>query len=328
MAEILSQSQIDELLNNLSSGDVDLQELQVNDKKVKEYDFRSPKKITKETIKLIKGCYENYCRILTSRLTSMLRLMCDVTVEQVEESIFHEYNNALDDYVLMGLIDVKYPDKTVSDSQILMEVSKPLSFVIMDRLLGGRGEEYEVVRDYTDIELSLLDNVLKQLILQMGPTWESTLEIETELSKIETNSRFVQSINYNDTVVIIVLNVTLNQLSGKITVCVPSIILDEIFKKANMLLKVGSKKADQNIEEQKSTILNTIKSSNLNVTGVLGNAHATLQDIVNMKVGDLIILDQNIDSDVNVNVEDEKWFEGKWGTKKNKNVIKINKIIR
>src|SRR5690606_34093309 len=124
-----------------------------------EYDFRSPKKITKETIKLLSGIYENYCRMLTSRLTSILRLMCDVTVEQVEESIFHEYNNALDDYVLMGLINVKYPDKTSSDSQILMEISKPLSFVIIDRILGGVGEEYGNIRDYTDIELSLLSNL-------------------------------------------------------------------------------------------------------------------------------------------------------------------------
>jgi flagellar motor switch protein FliM len=327
MAEILSQSQIDELLDNLSSGDVNIQELEVNEKKIKEYDFRSPKKITKETIKLLKGIYENYCRMITSQLTSMLRLTCDVTVEQVEESIFHEYNNALDDYVLMGLIDVKYPDNTASDSQILMEISKPLSFVIIDRLLGGEGKEYEHMRDYTDIELSLLNNMLKGLVKLMGSTWESTLEIETELSKLETNSRFVQSINYNDTVVIIVLNVTLNQSSGKITLCVPSTILDEIFKKANIISKVGSKKSDQSIEEQKNAIMGSIKSSKLTITGILGKADATLYDIVNMQAGDLIVLDKNISSDVDVNIDNVKWFEGKWGTRKNKGVIKINKII-
>lgn len=327
MAEILSQSQIDELLNNLSSGDVNIHELEVNEKKIKEYDFRSPKKITKETIKLLKGIYENYCRILTSRLTSILRLMCDVTVEQVEESIFHEYNNALDDYVLMGLIDVKYPDKSISDSQILMEMSKPLSFVIIDRLLGGIGEEYEHSRDYTDIELSLLGNMLKQIVKLMGATWESTLEIETELSKIETNSKFIQSINYNDTVVIIVLNVTLNQSNGKITICMPSSILDEIFKKANLLSKNNNRKADQSIEEQKAAILDSLKSSRLTITGVLGKAQATLQDVVNMQVGDLIILNKAMNADIDVNVDGEKWFEGKLGTKKSKNVIKINKII-
>ncbi len=327
MAEILSQSQIDELLNNLNSGDVNIQELEAADKKIKEYDFRSPKKITKETIKLLKGIYENYCRMLTSRLTSMLRLMCDVSVEQVEESIFHEYNNALDDYVLMGLIDVKYPDDTKADSQILMEISKPLSFVIIDRLLGGSGEEYDNIRDYTDIELSLLNNMLKQLVRMMGSTWESTLQIETNLSKIETNSRFIQSINYNDSVVIVVLNVTLNQSSGKITICVPLSILEEILKKASIISKSMNKKSEQSIEEQKSAIMDSLRSSKLTITGILGKSNATLQDIVNMQVGDLIILDKSISSDVDVNVDGEKWFEGKWGTRKNKGAIKINKTI-
>ncbi len=325
MAEILSQSQIDELLNNLSTGDVNIQELEASEKKIKEYDFRSPKKITKETIKLLNGIYENYCRMVTSRLTSMLRLMCDVTVEQVEESIFHEYNNALDDYVLMGLVDVKYPDNTVADSQILMEVSKPLSFVIIDRLLGGTGEDYEYNRDYTDIELSLLGNMLKQLVKQMGSNWESTLEIDTELAKIETNSRFIQSINYNDTVLIIVLNVELNQSAGKITICIPSSILEEIFKKASNYTK-NNKKSDQSREEQKAAIMSSIKSSTLTVTGVLGKSQASLQDVLNMQIGDLIILDRNVNSDIDLNVNGRKWFEGKWGVRKKKGVIKINKI--
>lgn len=328
MAEILSQSQIDELLNNLSSGDVDIKEIEANEKKVKEYDFRSPKKITKETIKLLKGIYEGYCRMLSSRLTSMLRLMCDVTVEQVEESIFHEYNNALDDYVLMGLVNVGYPDDSVSDSQILMDISKSLSFVIIDRLLGGSGEEYENLRDYTDIELSLLGNMLKQVVPMMGVSWESTIELKTELAKIETNSRFIQSINYNDTVVIVVLNVALNESTGKITICIPSSIIGEVMKKANLFSKTNKKKMDQSVEEQKEIIMDSIKSSKLAITGVLGKAQATLKDIVDMQVGDLIILDKAVNSYVDVNVDGEKWFEGTWGTKKNKGVIKIKNIIR
>lgn len=328
MAEILSQSQIDELLNNLSSGDVDIKEIETNEKKVKEYDFRSPKKITKETIKLLKGIYEGYCRMLSSRLTSMLRLMCDVTVEQVEESIFHEYNNALDDYVLMGLVNVGYPDNSVSDSQILMDISKPLSFVIIDRLLGGSGEEYENIRDYTDIELSLLGNMLKQIVPMMGVSWDSTIELKTELAKIETNSRFIQSINYNDTVVIVVLNVALNESTGKITICMPSSIIGEVMKKANVFSKTSKKKMDQSVEEQKEIIMDSIKSSKLTITGVLGKAQATLKDIVDMQAGDLIILDKAVNSYVDVNVDGEKWFEGTWGTNKNKGVIKIKNIIR
>ncbi len=330
MAEVLSQSQIDELLNNLSSGEIDLQEMesQSKEKKVKEYDFRSPKKITKETVNLLNGIYESYCRNMSSILTSMLRFMCDVTVEQIEESVFHEYNNALNDYVLMGLINVKYPDETVSDNQILMEVSRPLSFVIIDRLLGGSGEESNYTRDYTDIELTLLGNLLKQVIPNMGLAWEGTIGIKTELNKIETNSRFIQSINYNDTVLIIVLNASLNQITGKITICIPTNILDEIFKKADVFSKnIKKKHADQNYENQKEVIMETLKASKLTISGILGKTEATLGDILNMQVDDVIMLDKDCNADVDVNVDGEKWFEGKWGTKKNKGVIKINKII-
>ena len=327
MAEILSQSQIDNLLNNLSSGEIDLKEIESHskDKKIKEYDFRSPKKITKETIKLLNSVYENYCRALSSQLTSMLRLLCDVTIEQVEESRFHEYNNALDDYVLMGLIDVKYSDETISDNQILMEVSKPLSFAIIDRLLGGSGEEYNHVRDYTDIELALLSNLLRYITSLMRVSWESTIDMNTEFEKIETNSRFIQSINYNDTVVVIVLSATINQTSGKITLCIPSNILDEIFMKVDSFSKNNKKK---NYENQKEVIMGSLKASKLKVSGVLGKAEASLNDIINMQIGDVILLDKNINSNVDINVDGEKWFEGKRGIKKNKGVIKINKIIR
>lgn len=330
MAEVLSQSQIDELLNNLNSGEIDIHEIetQSKEKKVKEYDFRSPKKITKETIKLLNGIFENYCRILSSRLTSMFRFSCDVTVEQVEESRFHEYNNALDDYVLMGLIDVVYSDGTASDSQMIMEVSKALSFVMIDRLLGGSGEEFEYIRDYTDIELTLLSNLFKQIVHQIGTSWEGTVDIKTIFDKIETNSRFIQSINYNDTVLIIVLNAKLNQINGKITICIPSGILDEIFKRSDTLSKSNKKKNVEGFENQREMILDSLKASKLVVSGVLGKAQLSLNEIVNMQTGDVIILDKEVNSCVDINVDGEKWFEGKWGIKKNKGVIKINKIIR
>ena len=166
---------------------------------------------------------------------------------------------------------------------------------------------------------------MKQLVKHMGSNWESTIEIETDLAKIETNSRFIQSINYNDTVVIVVLNVSVNQSTGKINLCIPSSILEEILKKASNYSK-NIKKSDQSREEQRTAIMGSIKSSELTVTGVLGKAQATLQDVLNMQTGDLIILDRNINKDIDINVDGKKWFEGKWGTRKNKGVIKINKI--
>jgi len=325
MAEVMSQSQIDELLNNLSSGDINIKEIESQENKIKEYDFKSPKKVTKETIKLLKSIYENYCRILSSFMTSKLGLMCDITVQGIEESIFFEYSNALDEYTMMGLVDIKYPDGTPSENQMIMEISKSLSFMMMERLLGGDGEEPKKLRDYTDIELRILSNLMKQMVNHMGKAWESTIDISTEMTKYETNPRFISNINYNNTIVMITLEANVNGTIGKINICIPFEIIGDIYKKSNIFKKSNKKK--NNSESQKEDIIDTLKVSNLNITGILGKTELTLKDILNIQVGDVISLDREFNSDIDINVDGKLWFKGKFGIKKNRNVVKINKIL-
>lgn len=92
MAEVLSQSQIDALLKGMRSGDNKKEEEKpaVEEKKYRKYDFYSPKKITKDKIKLLKGIYDNYSRIASSRLNGMLRVNCELSVLTVEEQRFFE----------------------------------------------------------------------------------------------------------------------------------------------------------------------------------------------------------------------------------------------
>ena len=103
----------------------------------------------------------------------------------------------------------------------------------------------------------------------------------------------------------------------------------KFLKKADTFTKSNIKKknSDQNYENQKEAIMKTLKISKLTISGVLGKTEATLGDILKMQVDDVIMLDKNYCSDIDVNVDGEKWFEGKWGAKKNKGVIKISKII-
>ena len=106
MTEILSQSQIDRLLNNLTKG---AEELKIpsagSKKKIKEYDFRSPKHFTREQLKILHSIYENYAKILSSYITGMLQIYSLVEIVEVEEQQYNEFNNALPDSVLMKITD-------------------------------------------------------------------------------------------------------------------------------------------------------------------------------------------------------------------------------
>ena len=87
MAEVLSQSQIDALLNAVRSGEKDLNEPaeEQQEKKYRKYDFSSPRKFTKDRIKMLNGIFENYARIINSRLNARLRFNGEITVESIEE---------------------------------------------------------------------------------------------------------------------------------------------------------------------------------------------------------------------------------------------------
>lgn len=85
MAEVLSQSQIDALLSAARSGEMDLSASaeKKTEKKYRKYDFYSPRKFTKDRMKMISGIFENYTRVINSRINGLLHTTCDVTVESV-----------------------------------------------------------------------------------------------------------------------------------------------------------------------------------------------------------------------------------------------------
>ena len=330
MAEILSQKQIDELLGSLHSGDVDFKEMEEqSSKRIKEYDFMSPKKFTKEQLKLLDSVFDNFTRIFSLNLTSMLRSTCQMEVLQIEEEEYREFNNALNDSVLVGVMSLRNEEYKIEDKPILMEMSRPVSFSIMDRLLGGNGEGYIIERNYTDIEMALLEYLFKQFANQLKSAWSNYFEIDHTLTMIETNSRLIQMIQPDESVAIVVIEVTLKNLKGNINVCLPASSLEEVFKAFDSKYLRSPKKGDiQTEQKRKDSILQNLKGSFLTVSGQLGQSTISLQDIMNLQVGDIIPLETRVDEgSILLKVDGEPWFTGTMGFRKKKYAVKIDKVI-
>ncbi|HEX2985417.1 MAG TPA: flagellar motor switch protein FliM [Caproiciproducens sp.] len=331
MAEILSQQQIDELLGSLQSGNVDFKEIenQSTGPKVKEYDFMSPKKFSREQLKLLNNVFDSFARMFSLQLSSMLRTACQMEVLQVEEEDYKEYNNALSDSVLVAVIGMHNEENRIDDKQILLEMARPVSFSIMDRLLGGNGSGYQLDRDYTEIELSLIEYIFKQVTGILKSAWSNYIEIEHTLDQIETNSRLMQSIPPDESVAIVVIEITLDNLKGNINICLPATSLEEIFRVFNSKYVKLPKKDDPEIEQQrKERIMDSLKNSPLTVSAVLGKTQITLRDLLSLQAGDIISLNTPIENnEITVNVEKYPWFKGIMGTKKKKYAVKIEETL-
>ncbi|GHV46453.1 flagellar motor switch protein FliM [Clostridia bacterium] len=326
MAETLSQEQIDAMLNSAMSGGPIVTN-EVVEEEIKEYDFRSPKKFTKERMKTLDSIFDSYARLLSSYLTGLLRLYCKVALVSIEEQRYFEFNNALPDYVMMGMSELRLDDDEVDDLQMITQLSNSLTFIMIDRLLGGKGEYKDSDRDFTEIEVSIMHSLIENMTALMKDPWNAYVDLTPVLTGIETNSRVVSTIGYDDTMIIGVLEIIVTDTKTLVSICMPAVQLDEIMTKfTQRSIRTGKRMSDQKERERKHSILSGVTYSKLDVTAVLGEVNLDIFDIVNLQKNDIIPLGKSIEDNIIINVGGEKWFDGKMGTLNNRKAVRIENI--
>jgi flagellar motor switch protein FliM len=326
--EVLSQSQIDDLLNSLTSGEVDLAESDDGAKKVKEYDFRTPKRFTKEQLRIVSSVYENFARLLSTYLTSMLRLYVEAEVVHIEEQRYSEFNNALPDSVMTAIGEFRFAGSSDENNTIIMDVAKSVTYAVIERLLGGSGDGLDVDKEFTEIELSLMENVFKGLFPQMSDSWFNYYELDVVYRKMETNSRLIQSISADDTVVIIMLDTKVKDVVGNISICVPAVCLEEILKRLDSQQTRNLRRINSaGDKERRELVMQYLSESDLEMRCVIGQTEVTLADIYYLAVGDVIQLDKPTDAPVELDVGESCWFRGKMGVQRGKKAIQVQTVL-
>ncbi len=331
MGDVLTQSQIDALLSAVQTEGFDKQDIAngASEPKVRKYDFHTPKKFTKDRLKLVNSVYENYARVIASHLTSMLRLSCEVELVDIEEQRYYEFNNALGEDDIVAFVDGTISGMNGDEDEPLMvDISKSIIYAIIDRMLGGTGDSDEDDENggYTDIELTLYESVIKHIAPLMSDVWQNYLDIHFKFRRLETNPRLVQAVGMDEIVVIVILSIKLKDAEGKINICLPGNILNHVFE-AFERTKTISKKREQQEEPERIALAKSVEESALDVKALLGEALISLEDLYQLKVDDVLNLHVSKNSDVYVCVEEEPWFKGKLGVYKENMAIKLDGTI-
>ncbi|MGN1480526.1 flagellar motor switch protein FliM [Porcipelethomonas sp.] len=327
MSDVLSQSQIDELLKNLNNADSQtLEDMSdsLSEKKVKSYDFKAPKKFTKEQLKSIGTIYESYARLFSSYLTSVTRFYCKVEVLQIEEQCFYEFNNALPDCTLMGNIDLSFNEgDDIMDTRCMIQFSNSVSFSLIDRLLGGYGRNMDLSRNFTDIEIRVMRNIFEKMGAFIKEVFLPYVDVTSSLSDIETNARVNQPIAADEVIVLATLQVEYNDVKNIITITIPAITMEAIISKAH-IANTGRKLSDPEKEkEYRDGMIKRISRSEFKIEAVLAKTQVDLSEILALHPNDVLMLNVPIDHNISLIVNNEKLFDGKMGIVNHKKAIKI-----
>lgn len=324
MGEVLSQNEIDDLLNALSAGELDVEEYRTSqkEKQVKEYDFARPSKFAKEHLRTLENIFDHYARLLSTTLPAYMRASCSVEVINSEAVSFSEFSNAMSNPILLGIMDM-YPLK----GNVVMDMSVKIGYAIIDRLLGGKGETLAKERDFSEIELAIIEKIMVIFVDLLIEPWENVVNIEPRLEKIETNSQFAQVISPTEVIALITLNLKIGVVEGLVNVVIPYSCIEPIIDKLNTKYWYAAL-TESNEEIYKDILEKRIQSSKIPVTAVLGKSFITVNDFVGLQVGDVIKLDSKITDDIIVQVGKMDKFTAKAGLHNKKNAIQITSVIR
>lgn len=323
MGEVLSQSEIDNLLAALSAGELDVDQMQESEEKqVKDYDFRRPTKFSKEHLRTLEIIFEHYSRLISTNLPVYLRKNVQVSVASSETVTFNEFTNALSNPVILGIINF-----APLNGQIIVDLATNLGYAMLDRMLGGSGIPLEKSRDFSEIELTIIQKILIMFTQLLRDPWKNVIDVNPVLQRLETNPQFAQVIAPNDMIAIVTLNMKIGDVEGFMNICLPFFTLEDVMDKLNTKywFSTMQENHDENYEEYIETL---IRKVDVPIRAVLGKTMVSVSDFMGLQVGDCIRLDSKVDEDMNIYVGNIKKFTALPGTEKDSYAVRITSVIK
>ena len=323
MGDVLSQDEIDKLLSAISSGEVDAEEIKEDaGKSVKEYDFKRPAKFSKEHLRTLEIIFEHYGRLVSTNLPVYLRKACQVSVVNSEALTFSEFTNSLANPVILGIVSFQ-----PLNGNIMVELGSNLGFAMVDRLLGGQGEALDKSREFSEIEMSLVEKMMAVCISLLREPWKNVLDLNAVLERVETNPQFAQIIAPTEMIAIVTLNIRIGDVEGLMNVCLPYFTLESIMDKLNTKFWFSTMQ-DASEEDYTEHMQDMIQHVSVPIIAKLGDSSITVTDFVNLQVGDVIRLSSKVDEEMDIYVGNIKKFKALPGATKKLYAVRVTEIIR
>lgn len=323
MGDVLSQEEIDKLLSGLQSGEMKAEDLQdSNEKAVKNYDFARPSKFSKDHLRTLEIIFEHYGRLISTHLPAYLRKTVQVEVMNSEAITYSEFSNALSNPVLLGVVNF-----SPLEGNIILELDCDLGYAMIDRMLGGQGVPLEKPRDFSEIELIIIERIVNICTNLLIEPWENVVDIEPRLERIETNSQFAQLISPAEMTAIVTLNIKMGSVEGLMNICIPFTCVEDVIDKLNTKYWYSTLQVKDD-EKYQDTIEAIISKAQIPVRAVLGRSTISVNDFANMQVGDVIRLNSKVDDELNVYVGNIKKFTALPGASSDAYAIRVTTVIR
>ncbi len=321
MENILSQEEIDALLAGLESGQIDTTPEKTETDKVKPFDFRHFTISTRLKIPGLDVINDHLIRSLRLGFSTLLREMIDINSLPTQMERFKEFMNKIPVPTSIHIFKME-PLK----GNYLLIIDAPLVFIFVERFLGGGERKIVKVegREFTPIEQRLIKKVVDMIFIELEKAWRNIHPVKPKYIRGEVNPQFARVLQPEETVIVTGFNIELENLSGKILFCHPLSALQPIKDKLFSPYQI-----EEVVDPKwKRALERTVLDSQVEVKAILGKTNITLEDLLHLKEGDVLVLEKKIEEPIEVLIENTPKILGKLGIYKKHLAIQIENFIK
>ncbi|MDP1708251.1 MAG: flagellar motor switch protein FliM [Gammaproteobacteria bacterium] len=314
--DLLSQDEIDALLNGVSSGDVKTEASgPVEPGTAQSFDFNNQERIVRGRMPTLEMVNERFARYFRISLFNLMRRSAEISVGQVQMMKFAEYVHSLFVPTSLNMTRIKPLRGTA-----LFILDPKLVFIVVDNYFGGDGRFHAKIegREFTPTELRVVQMILKQAYKDLKEAWSPVMPVDFEYLSSEVNPQFANIVSPSEVVVVTTFHIELDGGGGDLHVTMPYSMLEPIRE----LLDAGVQSDRSEVDERWSHALrDEMKGAMVEVSSTLLETQLSLRELLTLKPGDVIPVD--VPSLVLARSEDIPIFRGRYGISRGNNAIKV-----
>ena len=313
----LSQSEIDALLSKIGSESNEPEPVEEHQWKVlKSYDFRRPDKLSKDQMRTLHLLHESLARLASSSLSAFLRTAVQLNLMSIEQGVYGEYVEQLPPDTILHIVSLD-----PLPGNVLIGMDLPTSMSAVDRLLGGAGNGPEPVKTPTEIELALVKTLVDSLLKSVRDAWNKVVDLSPVIRDVVLDPRFLQVALRSDPVVAVAFEMGMFHRSGTATMCLPYVALEPVLPKLNaqMWFSSSPREGVSHIEELRRGLLGL----NVELMAELGGTRVSLEQLGQLKEGDVIILNRGTSQPLDLTVGKRRKFMVRPGMIGNKLAVQV-----
>jgi len=319
MSKILDQDEVDALLRGLSGGEIEAEtDVLEDDSGVVVFDLSNQDRIIRGRMPVLEIINDRFARLASNAMANAMRKRADVNPISIDMSKFGDFMRSLPVPTSINIFKLD----PLRGNAILV-VDSRLVFAMVESFFGGAGSQPKIEgRDFTPIEQAIINRVVRIALENMEESWQPVHEVHIELVRSEVNPQFAAIVPPSDVVIVVTFEVELENAIGSLIVCLPYATIEPIRTKLYASFQTERLEVDHAwISRFKERLMETP----VEMLVRFGRSHITGRQLLSLKPGDIIMLENDVDELLEAEVQGVRKFQGIPGLVKSNKAFQIVK---